>query len=275
MAFSPDGTRIVTGSADTDGEGVGRADGHGPARPQGAHGRGVERGVQPGRHADRHRQCGPDGEGVGRTDGPGIERRADPTNTPAGPDQPGRPIDRPRRRQPRRTDPAATGCGGAGLSPHPHATEPVALSGRLRRGAEGEDDFAARFYLNLLPPPEQTVLEAEAAAEWEIAAGRTQDAIAHLVTVSTANPEDTSLALKLAALQAWFGRDKELDLTRGRALEFAKSSFSRRMGSHGQDLQPAPHTGQGPAGTCADTGSQGGEINKNAFTYRLTLGMAE
>ena len=74
VAFSPDGTRIVTGSRGQDGEGVGRADGHGPARAQGAHGRGDERGVQPGRRADRHRQWGPDGEGVGRADGHGPAR---------------------------------------------------------------------------------------------------------------------------------------------------------------------------------------------------------
>ena len=56
VAFSPDGTRIVTGSEDEYGEGVGRADGHAPARTERPHGRGDERGVQPGRHADRHRQ---------------------------------------------------------------------------------------------------------------------------------------------------------------------------------------------------------------------------
>ena len=33
------------------------------------HGRSVERGVQPRRHADRLRQCGRDGEGLGRADG--------------------------------------------------------------------------------------------------------------------------------------------------------------------------------------------------------------
>ena len=47
VRFSPDGTRIVTGSGDDDGEGLGRADRHAPARPQGAHGRGHERGVSP------------------------------------------------------------------------------------------------------------------------------------------------------------------------------------------------------------------------------------
>ena len=49
-----------------------------------------------------------------------------------------------------------------------------------------KDDFAAGFYLRLLPPPEQKVPAAEAAAEREIAAGRTQDALAHLAIAALA-----------------------------------------------------------------------------------------
>ena len=54
-AFSPDGSRIVTGRR-PDGEGVGRADGDAPARAQRTHGYGAKRGVQPGRHAHPHRR---------------------------------------------------------------------------------------------------------------------------------------------------------------------------------------------------------------------------
>src|SRR5262249_53751340 len=53
---------------------------------------------------------------------------------------------------------------------------------------KSNDDFAARFYLSLLPPPEQKILEAESAAEREIKAGRTENALAHLVSVSTGKP---------------------------------------------------------------------------------------
>ena len=69
MSFSPDGTRIVTGSRDKTAKVWDARTGTRPARPQGAHERGDERGVQPGRHADRHRRWGRDGEGVGRADG--------------------------------------------------------------------------------------------------------------------------------------------------------------------------------------------------------------
>jgi tetratricopeptide (TPR) repeat protein len=100
---------------------------------------------------------------------------------------------------------------------------------RYREGYEAaraaQDNFAARFYLNLLPPTEQKVLEAQAAADKQIAASRTADALGHLVIVSAAKPDDTALALKLAALQAWFGQDKDLADTCGRALESARGTF--------------------------------------------------
>ena len=67
MAFSPDGKRIVSGSSDNDGEGVGRRHRatHRPAA-QGPHRRGQQRGVQSRRQTHRLRQRGQDGEGVGR-----------------------------------------------------------------------------------------------------------------------------------------------------------------------------------------------------------------
>src|SRR5262249_34848560 len=46
----------------------------------------------------------------------------------------------------------------------------------------------------------------------------------HLAALSAARPEDTALALKLAALQAWFGQDQELGDACARALESAKGT---------------------------------------------------
>jgi hypothetical protein len=71
---------------------------------------------------------------------------------------------------------------------------------------------------------ERTQLELVAAADREIAAGRTQDALVHLATLYAAKPEDTILLLKLAALQAWFGQDKELAATCRKGLEWAKNT---------------------------------------------------
>jgi hypothetical protein len=65
---------------------------------------------------------------------------------------------------------------------------------------------------------------ASAAADREIAAGRTQDALVHLVALSAAKPDDMRLFAKLAALQAWFGQDKELADTCRRGLAAAKNT---------------------------------------------------
>ena len=54
--------------------------------------------------------------------------------------------------------------------------------------------------------------------------GRRAEACAHLATTSAANPKDTFLSLKVAALQAWFGQDKELAASRQRILAFAKDT---------------------------------------------------
>jgi hypothetical protein len=42
--------------------------------------------------------------------------------------------------------------------------------------------------------------------------------------VSADDPKDTELSLKVAALQAWFGQEKELAATRQRVLAFAKNT---------------------------------------------------
>ena len=55
-------------------------------------------------------------------------------------------------------------------------------------------------------------------------AGRTREAVPLLAKASAANPKDTLLSLKVAALQAWFGQDKEFAATRQRILAFAKDT---------------------------------------------------
>ncbi len=55
-------------------------------------------------------------------------------------------------------------------------------------------------------------------------AGRTREGVSYLAKASTANPDDTMLSMKVAALQAWFGQDKELAATRQRIRAFAKDT---------------------------------------------------
>jgi WD40 repeat protein len=152
--------------------------------------------------------------------------------------------------------------------------------GRYREGYEAaraaKDDFAARFYLNLLPPTERKVLEAQATADRDIAAGRIADVLGHLVIVSAAKPADTPLALKLAALQAWFGHDKELADTCGRALESARGTFDPMKWDQLARiccLRPTPDPTRREAALALTRKAV--ELEKGDFSFKLTLGMAE
>jgi hypothetical protein len=160
---------------------------------------------------------------------------------------------------------------------------------RYREGYQvalaANDDFAAQFYLKLLPPPEQKILKALATADQEIAAGRTQDALGHLVIVSAARPDDTPLALKLAVLQAWFGQDKELADSCGRSLESARGTFDpRKWGDLVRIccLRPTPDTTRREAAfALARKADELALARKTAgpsesdFTLKLTVGIAE
>ena len=57
-----------------------------------------------------------------------------------------------------------------------------------------------------------------------LAAGRTREALPLMARCSAANPKNTRLSLAVAALQAWFGQDQELTVTRQRILAFAKGT---------------------------------------------------
>jgi eukaryotic-like serine/threonine-protein kinase len=152
--------------------------------------------------------------------------------------------------------------------------------GRYRDGhlaaRAAQDEFVARFYLNLLPPPEQKVLTAQAAVEREIAAGRTQDALVHLAIVSAARPEDTELALKLAALRAWFDQDQELADMCGRALESAKGTSDPTTAltvARVCCLGPSPDKARQEAALAL--ARKAVELDETNPFCRLTLGIAE
>jgi hypothetical protein len=158
---------------------------------------------------------------------------------------------------------------------------------RYREGYEAaraaQDDFAARFYLNLLPPPEQKIMKAQAAADREIAAGRTADALGYLVTVSAARADDASLALRVAGLQAWFGQDKDLADTCGRALESARGTFDSMKWSHLAricSLRATPDTTRREAALAlarkaVELGQADYRSARQDYTLNLTLGMGE
>jgi WD40 repeat protein/tetratricopeptide (TPR) repeat protein len=56
------------------------------------------------------------------------------------------------------------------------------------------------------------------------AAGRTREAVPYLAQASAANPKDSLLSLRVAALQAWFGQEQELAATRQRIRTLAQKT---------------------------------------------------
>src|SRR5262249_8597214 len=90
--------------------------------------------------------------------------------------------------------------------------------GRFRLSVSGDSAAFGRFAAMQLTDP-----WAKLAAAYQ-SAGRTREAIPYLAKASAANPKDTFLSLEVAALQAWYGQQKELAATRQRILAFAKGT---------------------------------------------------
>jgi WD40 repeat protein/serine/threonine protein kinase len=78
------------------------------------------------------------------------------------------------------------------------------------------------FEEKLAKEPDSSALATEY-AQLLLDVGRTREAVPHLAKVS-ASSKDILLSLKVAALQAWFGQDKELAATRQRILALAKGT---------------------------------------------------
>jgi WD40 repeat protein len=110
-------------------------------------------------------------------------------------------------------------------------------------------------------------------------AGRTREALPLLVKASTADPKDTLLSLKLAALQAWFGQEKELAATRQRILAFAKGTSDAGTAEHAAKVcSIRPSTDKAELEAALAFGRKAVELGKGDQWREwrlLTLGMAE
>jgi tetratricopeptide (TPR) repeat protein/peroxiredoxin len=126
---------------------------------------------------------------------------------------------------------------------------------------------------------ERTLLEETAAADRDIAAGRIQEALVRLATLYAASPEDTTLLLKLAPLQAWFGQDPELAATCRRGLAWAKNTTVPETAGRVAKvccLLLSSEKGQLEAVLAlARKAVQLGKDSRNLPWYQMALGMAE
>jgi Tetratricopeptide repeat len=112
-----------------------------------------------------------------------------------------------------------------------------------------------------------------------VAGGRTREAIPHLATAHAANPRDTLLSLKVAALQAWFGQEKELAATRQRVLAFAKDTNDANKAERAAKVcSILPYTDKVQLEAALALARKGVELGKGGEWWEwrlLALGMAE
>jgi WD40 repeat protein/tetratricopeptide (TPR) repeat protein len=110
-------------------------------------------------------------------------------------------------------------------------------------------------------------------------AGRTREAVSYLVKASAANPKDTSLSLMVAALQAWFGQEKELAATRQRIRAFAKDTkeaMTAERAAKACSILPSTDKAELEAALALiRAGMKLGKVGESDEWNLLALGMAE
>jgi WD40 repeat protein len=106
-------------------------------------------------------------------------------------------------------------------------------------------------------------------------AGRTREAVPHLATLSSANPKDTLLSLKVAALQAWFGQDREFAATRQRILSFARGTSDAALAEHAaRACSLLPSTDKAELEAALALAGTAVRVSRSEWAL-LALGMAE
>jgi WD40 repeat protein/tetratricopeptide (TPR) repeat protein len=107
-------------------------------------------------------------------------------------------------------------------------------------------------------------------------AGRTRESVSYMATFSSANPRDTTLALRVSALQAWFGMDKELANGRARILASAQGTNEGHIAdcaAKACSLTPSPDKAEREAALAF--GRTGVKVSNGNAWNLLSLGMAE
>jgi len=107
-------------------------------------------------------------------------------------------------------------------------------------------------------------------------AGRTRESVPYLARVSAADPRDTLLSVKVAALQAWFGQKQQLAATRQRVLAFAKGTNDASTAGRAAFVCTfVPSTDETELEAALDLGRTAVKLNNGGDWNLMALGMAE
>jgi tetratricopeptide (TPR) repeat protein len=106
------------------------------------------------------------------------------------------------------------------LKEHPAAVVGI---GDLYAANQDWERAIAEYRKLVTDQPADVALLTKLAAAYQ-SAGRTREAVPLLATAYAANPKDTTLSLKVSALQVWFGQDNDFAATRRLILSSAKGT---------------------------------------------------
>jgi tetratricopeptide (TPR) repeat protein len=156
-----------------------------------------------------------------------------------------------------------------------HHPEAAAGIGDLYATDQDWERAIAEYRRGLTRQPAHDALLTRLATAYQ-SAGHTREAVPHLVTLSSAHPEDTILSMKVAALQAWFGQVKELATTRQRVLAFAKDTNSVTTAERAAKVcSILPSTETAELEASLTLGRTAVQLNPLGEWNLLALGMAE
>jgi WD40 repeat protein/tetratricopeptide (TPR) repeat protein len=154
---------------------------------------------------------------------------------------------------------------------HPEAASGV---GDFYAGVQDWKQAIAEYSKHVTDQPADVALFTKLAIAYE-SARRTPEAVPYLAKMSAANLEDTMLSLKVAALEAWFGQEKEYSATRQRILGLAKDTNKWNTADRAAKASSIrPSTDKAELEAALALGRTAVELEKNHYTL-LALGMAE
>jgi serine/threonine-protein kinase len=105
--------------------------------------------------------------------------------------------------------------------------------------------------------------------------GRRREAFESLEKASSANPKETMLSLQVAALQAWFGQEKEFAATRRKILALTRSTNEWYVAERAaKACSILPGTDKADVAAALALGRTGVRLQRNGWSL-LALGMAE
>ena len=154
-----------------------------------------------------------------------------------------------------------------------------AALGRHAEALKLREETLARRKVKLGADHPDTLWSMNNLAESYLAAGRVREALSLMAGCSIAAPKDTMLSLKVAALQAWFGQDKELAATRQRVLaNAARAEDAGTAERAAQVCSLLPSAGKAELDASIVLARRAVDLGKDGEWldfYLMALGMAE